>query len=213
MDLLEPARTLGYWVCHQDPVRSMDLGGEVLPICARCTPLYVYLGLALWAGLLAGRPRARAWPVLPASAAALGCVVILVQWGGAQAGLWQSTAIARTLTGMAAGAGLGWLIHCAAASRFAADRPRSAWLPAAAFLAPAAAVAALLFLRPSWPVAAGIVGWASILGFLSASAWIAATILSYVIVDPSRRPRSRPILLVVAAGMACEILFLAMVRV
>lgn len=36
--------------CHQDPVRSLSLAGAVLPVCARCTGIYLgaWLGWALW---------------------------------------------------------------------------------------------------------------------------------------------------------------------
>jgi uncharacterized membrane protein len=42
---------VGSVVCHQIPERSFHLAGAQLPVCARCTGLYLgaALGLALWA--------------------------------------------------------------------------------------------------------------------------------------------------------------------
>jgi uncharacterized membrane protein len=36
--------------CHQDPARSIALAGAVLPVCARCTGIYLgaWLGWAIW---------------------------------------------------------------------------------------------------------------------------------------------------------------------
>jgi uncharacterized membrane protein len=41
---------VGSLVCHQIPERSFHLSGIQLPVCARCTGLYVggAVGLALW---------------------------------------------------------------------------------------------------------------------------------------------------------------------
>jgi uncharacterized membrane protein len=53
---------LGALICHQRPERSFHLGGAQLPVCARCTGLYLgaAIGLVTWA-LLARRSR-EFWP-------------------------------------------------------------------------------------------------------------------------------------------------------
>ena len=49
-------RPLGASICHQRPERSFVVSGTPLPVCARCTGLY--LGAALAAPFVLGRPRA-----------------------------------------------------------------------------------------------------------------------------------------------------------
>ena len=113
MSLTDAQMALGWWICHQDPDRSLRLGEMLLPMCARCTGIYLFLGICLWAGLLAGRPTGIRSLAVPAAAAAAGCGVLLVQWLGAQMGLWTSTPLNRILTGLLCGAGIGWLLHTA----------------------------------------------------------------------------------------------------
>jgi uncharacterized membrane protein len=48
---LSAAARLGFRpFCHQDPARSFTIAGAVLPVCARCTGIYLgaWLGWALW---------------------------------------------------------------------------------------------------------------------------------------------------------------------
>lgn len=50
--LLDKTHAIGYAVCHQIPARSFYLGGQPLPLCARCTGIYLgtllgIVGLAL----------------------------------------------------------------------------------------------------------------------------------------------------------------------
>jgi uncharacterized membrane protein len=39
--LLDKTQAIGYAVCHQIPVRSFHLDGQPLPLCARCTGIYL----------------------------------------------------------------------------------------------------------------------------------------------------------------------------
>ena len=38
---------LGHFICHQRPERSFFIGGQQLPVCARCTGLYLGAALAI----------------------------------------------------------------------------------------------------------------------------------------------------------------------
>jgi uncharacterized membrane protein len=66
---------VGSLVCHQQPERTFHLAGAQLPVCARCTGLYLgaALGLGAWASRArrrrAGWPRASALVALAASGA------------------------------------------------------------------------------------------------------------------------------------------------
>ncbi len=57
--LLDKTQAIGYAVCHQIPARSFHLGGERLPLCARCTGIY----LAALFGMLGMALMRRSYPV------------------------------------------------------------------------------------------------------------------------------------------------------
>ncbi|MCK6629252.1 MAG: DUF2085 domain-containing protein [Anaerolineae bacterium] len=41
LTLLDKTQAIGYAVCHQIPARSFHLAGQPLPLCARCTGIYL----------------------------------------------------------------------------------------------------------------------------------------------------------------------------
>ncbi len=122
---------IGAVICHQLPERSFFLDGRQLPVCARCTGLYLSgaAGLAGWwaAKLLRGwRPQ----PIAPASAWlntsggatagqarwAMGLLLIVatptaVSYLTGVLGVWDGSNIARAVLavplGLAAGAVVG----------------------------------------------------------------------------------------------------------
>jgi uncharacterized membrane protein len=103
----------GSAICHQRVERSFHLAGEALPVCARCTG--IYLGGALAAAVfvltrnarrggasLAG--RSAAWLLL--LAALPGVLSLAYEW---TSGHVPSNSI-RAATGVVLGVGVGWLI-------------------------------------------------------------------------------------------------------
>lgn len=65
--LLGKADAIGYAVCHRIDLRSFHLGGRPLPLCSRCTGMYLGAMLAFAYFIFRGRGRAGAfpsWPVL-----------------------------------------------------------------------------------------------------------------------------------------------------
>ncbi len=65
--LLGKADALGYAVCHRIDLRSFHLGERPLPLCARCTGLYLGALLTLTYSLARGRTRHSSlphWPLL-----------------------------------------------------------------------------------------------------------------------------------------------------
>jgi uncharacterized membrane protein len=64
--LLGKADAIGYAVCHRIAVRSFFLGERQLPLCARCTGMYLGAMLGLTFQQVIGRRRSGmpAWPVL-----------------------------------------------------------------------------------------------------------------------------------------------------
>jgi uncharacterized membrane protein len=80
--------------CHQAPDRTLRIAGNLLPVCARCTGLYV----GLFLGALLQRPRGsqRSWGAVLGAATALLFVDVATQ----AAGLRVSSLVTRAVTGV-----------------------------------------------------------------------------------------------------------------
>jgi uncharacterized membrane protein len=103
---------IGAWICHQRPDRSFQLWATQMPVCARCTGIYVGAALAAIASLLARKaspPRSQSlvrWRVALAVAAAPTLVTLAVEWAG---GGTPSNAV-RAAAGVPIGAAVAWLV-------------------------------------------------------------------------------------------------------
>lgn len=75
--LLGKADAVGYAVCHRIDLRSFHLDGRPLPLCARCTGIYLgaLVGVAGLAAL--GRPRAAGLPRTPQLAALAAAITLM----------------------------------------------------------------------------------------------------------------------------------------
>jgi uncharacterized membrane protein len=60
--LLELLHWLGYGVCHQIPERTIHLAGEALPLCARCSGIYVGAAAGFLFMIAARRGRSSIMP-------------------------------------------------------------------------------------------------------------------------------------------------------
>ncbi len=108
--LLGKADAIGYAVCHRIDLRSFHMGERALPLCARCTGMYLgaMLGLlfqALTAPRHGGLPEKRLWPPLLLLALAFavdGGNSYLHFFPGAP-GLYEPNNILRLLTGTGVG--------------------------------------------------------------------------------------------------------------
>jgi hypothetical protein len=98
---------LGALVCHQRPERSFHLAGAQLPVCARCTGLYVSgaLGVlfAWWRGRSAGSARPSPWRVPLVLATLPTLVTLVVEWWWPAATSKAVRAIAAVPAGAVAG--------------------------------------------------------------------------------------------------------------
>jgi uncharacterized membrane protein len=95
-------------ICHQRPERSFHLAGVAMPVCARCSALYVSgaaAALAAWAGTPGASMAARRARRLFALAALPMLGSVAAEW----LGLAASSSVARAVSAVPFGATAGWI--------------------------------------------------------------------------------------------------------
>ncbi len=76
-DALAKADLIGFATCHRIPERSLFIDGHQLPLCARCTGIYIGL-LVGWLWLIArGRTRAAQLPPRPLTMVLIGFIAVM----------------------------------------------------------------------------------------------------------------------------------------
>jgi uncharacterized membrane protein len=153
------ARQVGFAICHQMTDRSFAFGGMALPVCARCTGLFLGFALTLAALLVIYRRDA----VRPPSWKTTGLMFLLVlpmllDGVSSYAGLRQTSNAVRLATGSLAGAAAAVLFFpllCEQLRRRVGERetrdvPESAWSVPALLAVP---VALSLGVTVRWPEA------------------------------------------------------------
>ena len=108
----------GSLICHQRPERSFFIDGHQLPVCARCTGLYLSaaLGLIAWLGLKAAR-RWRPVAIDPRHAARLiviAAVPTAISLATGTLGLWDGSNVTRALLAIPLGASAGAIVAAVA---------------------------------------------------------------------------------------------------
>ncbi len=71
------AWSVGRAVCHQLPTHSFTVNGQQLPLCARCTGIYLGAVMGLAGFFLLGRQRSVQWSPTPVLAVLVGFIGIL----------------------------------------------------------------------------------------------------------------------------------------
>lgn len=129
----DPALTgadwLGAAVCHRITARSFTLYGRQLPLCARCTGMYLGVFLSFLALLLAGRARWSALPRLPILLALVAFIGVMGVDGVNSythffprfPHLYEPRNWLRLVTGMGAGLAMGLLLFPALAQTLWAE--------------------------------------------------------------------------------------------
>jgi uncharacterized membrane protein/energy-converting hydrogenase Eha subunit E len=134
-DLLQKADLVGYAICHRIPERSFIIGGHQLPLCARCTGIYLGVVGNLVVMALLGRRRSAELP-RPALLVTLVAFVAVMGIDGlnsymtffpAAPHLYEPHNWLRLLTGMLEGVALSSLIYPIFNQTMWADIE---WLPA-----------------------------------------------------------------------------------
>ncbi len=75
--LLDSADWTGYAVCHRITARSFTINGRALPLCARCTGMYLGVMLTFVVMLLSGRLRRSEFPPLPVLLVLIGFIGVM----------------------------------------------------------------------------------------------------------------------------------------
>ena len=97
----------GARVCHQRPERCFWIGGRPLPVCARCTGLYVAAAAGAPVALLLASAMSSARARRVAMFAAL---PTLITWGLEFAGLAHPSNIVRAIAALPLGFAAAWLV-------------------------------------------------------------------------------------------------------
>ena len=109
MDLvLATIYSFGAVICHQLPERSFFLDGRQLPVCARCTGLYVGAGAGLLAWiaikLARGRRPGGLHPRFALRVLAIAALPTTVSYAAGVSGLWDGSNLTRALVAIPLGA-------------------------------------------------------------------------------------------------------------
>jgi len=102
---------VGFGICHQIPERSLHFGGRALPLCARCTGIFLGFAVCLGVLLVAYRglaPRYPSWPKL--AFLTLLFVPTAVDAITSYAGMRESGNAVRMVTGSLAGTAIAAIL-------------------------------------------------------------------------------------------------------
>lgn len=109
-------------VCHQRSDRSFHIAGHKMPVCARCTGLYVSAAAAVPLALLLAAPfTARRARLVLAVAALPTAVTWLLEYGG----VTPFSNIARAIAALPLGCAAAWLVLSELADRTSRLPPRT----------------------------------------------------------------------------------------
>jgi uncharacterized membrane protein len=102
LDPVGVVEAIGGPICHHDPARTLAIGGELLPVCARCTGLYAGAALGGVVGLGWRLNRVGALAFAATALTGLGFVAAVAEAAG-----WLATANGpRVVLGAALGVGV-----------------------------------------------------------------------------------------------------------
>lgn len=105
---------VGGVICHQRPERSFFWEGHQLPVCARCTGLYLSsgVGLLVWVGwkLARGWRRFAIDPRVVVRLLVIAALPTAVSVATGAIGLWDGSNVTRALLAIPLGASAGMIV-------------------------------------------------------------------------------------------------------
>ena len=105
---------IGSVICHQLPARSFFWAGHQLPVCARCTGLYLSgaAGLIAWIGvkIVRGWRPLTVEPGIALRVIAIAAIPTAVSWTSSVTGLWDGSNITRAALAIPLGASAGAIV-------------------------------------------------------------------------------------------------------
>jgi uncharacterized membrane protein len=209
--LLNSADYVGSAVCHRITERSFTIAGRQLPLCARCTGMYLGVTLTFVVLSLAGRRRWSNLPPLRILAVLIGFIVLFGIDGlnsyshffPALPHLYQPQNWLRLATGMGAGLTLGLIVYPALAQTLWKEqifRPSiGSFGELAALVLVALLTIALVLLEQ--PVLLFILGLASAAGVVIILTAIGTMLILIIARRDARADRWRQLLLPLLGGM------------
>jgi uncharacterized membrane protein len=221
--VLDGADYVGYSVCHRITERSFSIDGRQLPLCARCTGMFLGVSVAFMVLALAGRRRWSYLPPLP---------IVLVLLG--YIGLWAIDGInsyshffpnlphayepvnwLRLLTGLGAGLAMGVILFPALAQTLWRDqqlRPAIGNMRELLGLTLLALLVGALVLTEQ-PAILYVLGLVSAAGVLLVLTAINTTALLILIRKDARATRLREAALPLVIGLLLATLQIALISV
>ena len=109
---------VGSVICHQRPDRSFFWDGHQLPVCARCTGLYLSAGLAFVAWCTTRVARATPpidWtPSIALRVIVLAAIPTALSWTSGALGVWDGSNLTRAVLAVPLGAAAGAVVAAVA---------------------------------------------------------------------------------------------------
>ncbi|HZY43213.1 MAG TPA: DUF2085 domain-containing protein [Anaerolineae bacterium] len=161
-DLLDKLNLIGFALCHRLPERSFVIDGHQLPLCARCTGIYLGLLIGTLSLIVRRRTRASRLPATPIIVALIGFIVIMgidglnstisVIPNAPQ--LWHTTNFLRITTGTLYGLAISMLFppffNLAVWSQPTGNRTLKSWRELLPMLIVAAVAITIVQAKPDW---------------------------------------------------------------
>lgn len=206
---------LGAAICHRITVRSFSINGRQLPLCARCTGMYLGVALTFLTLALSGRLRRRELPPLPLLLVLAGFVGLMAVDGLNSYShffpnvphLYEPRNWLRLATGLATGLAMGLMVFPALAQTLWRYGEPYAPINTGRELAGLVlvAAAAMLFLLSNQPAILYVLALVSTAGVLIIVTAINSVLLLVLLRRDGQASRRREAALPLLAGLALAI--------
>ncbi len=218
---LAGADYVGYAVCHRITVRSFTVAGRQLPLCARCTGMYLGVALVFAVFYLGGRGRRSNLPPLKIMLMLLGFIGLMGIDGINSYShffpnaphLYTPQNWLRLVTGMGAGLAMGIILFPALAQTLWRQQEFQPVLGNYRELAGLVLLAslAILMVLSNQPAILYVLGLVSAFGVLIVLASVNTTLMLIIIKRDATASSWRQVLIPMATGLALAILQVAVV--